>query len=68
MAYWIRKIDKTNGKFEIRIPKKLIREKGWADALYVRIEGQWGNRIMITRVSDDEEPEKENKRATTRRD
>jgi len=68
MAYYIRKIDKSLGKFEIRIPKKLIREKGWENALYVRIEDQWGDRIMITRVSDEEELEKDNKGATPGRD
>lgn len=61
-------MEKKDRKFRINIPLEIVREKGWDSVLYVRIEGQWGDRIMITRVSDDEEPEKENKRATTRRD
>ena len=47
---------------------ELIRDKGWENVLYVRVEDQWGDRIMLTRVGDDEEITEENTRASLRRD
>lgn len=68
MSYWIKKVDKQDRKFRIGIPLEMIREKGWESVRYVRLEDQWGDRIMITRVSDDEDVKEENTRATRRRD
>ena len=44
------------------MPLKLIREKGWENVSHVRIEQQWGDRIVITKVAVDEEPKKKNHR------
>ena len=68
MSYWIKRIYKGGRNFRLNIPLELIREKGWDNALYVRVEGQWGNRIMLTKVGDDEEITEENTRASLRRD
>lgn len=48
-------MSKVNRQFRINIPGAIIKAKGWENALYVKIEDQWGDRIVITRVADDEE-------------
>ncbi len=68
MSYWIKEVTKTHRHFRINVPLALVKDKGWESVRYVRLEDQWGDRIMITRVSDDEDVKEDNTRATTRRD
>jgi len=55
MGYWIKRVSKVNRQFRINIPGAIIKAKGWENALYVKIDDQWGDRIVITRVADSEE-------------
>lgn len=61
-------MEKDRQRFRVSIPKAVVHDKGWEDVRYVRIEGQWGDRIMITRVSDEEGSEKEDKPRSLGRD
>ena len=61
MAYYIKRVYKGGRNFRVNIPMKIIREKGWEDVLYIKIEDHWGDRILISRVSDDEESKADDK-------
>jgi len=62
MAYWIKRIYRGGRNFRINVPLELIRAKGWEDVLYIKIEDQWGDRIVITRAGDHEETETKDQR------
>jgi len=64
MKNHIKRVDRTFRHFRVNIPKEIIEAKGWENVDYVRIEEQWGDRIMITKVAIDEESKKENHRGT----
>lgn len=62
MAYWIKRVYKKGRNFRVNIPLDIIRAKGWEKVEYIRIEDQWGDRILISRVSDEEEDETKDNR------
>lgn len=55
MKNFIKRVDRTCRHWRVSIPKELIQEKGWENVDYVRVEQQWGDRIVITKVAVDEE-------------
>ena len=60
MTDYIVKMNTTDSHFRLNFPKALIIEKGWEKAKYVRLESQWGDRIVIRRILDDGDTEEEN--------
>ncbi len=57
MGYVINKASTHGGLLRVSIPKSMIEAKGWQNVKYVKVEDGWGDRIIITRVADNEEAE-----------
>jgi len=54
-------VTETRGQWRVTIPKEMIKDKGWLNVRYIRIDDTWGDRIVITRVADHEESETKDK-------
>jgi len=61
MGYVIVKASTHGGLLRVSIPRTMVVAKGWENVRYVKVEDQWGDRIMITRVADNDESEKKDK-------
>ncbi len=58
MGYVINKASPHGGTLRVSIPKSMVEAKGWQNVKYVKVEDQWGDRIIITRIADHEKAEK----------
>jgi len=58
MPKHIIKVDKSTVKFRLTIPKQIIKDKGWLTVSHVLVEDHWGDRIVIRRLMNEEDPKK----------
>jgi len=68
MGYVIKKVVVHGGQLRVSIPRWMLEAKGWGNVRYVRIDDHWGDRIMITRVGDNEDDQTDDKSVRGGRD
>lgn len=68
MPKHIVKIDKSSASYRLIIPKTIIEDKGWLNVSHVLIEDQWGDRLIIRRLMNDESNKTQDKLHLPNRD
>lgn len=58
MDIYIAKVERSGRKWRVTVPMSLIREKGWENVTHVSVKGNWGDRIVLTKVAVNEESKK----------
>ena len=55
MARWFCKVEHGPTSFRVNIPRKVVAHLGWQTVTHVIIEDHWGDKILIKRMTIEED-------------